>query len=123
MVVGLGLLAVGHALCIRSDFHFHRHVHNGQSHIHLHFHDSGTEHGRNAQTHSHAIAQLGLRPFLVGAVHGLAGSAALTLLVLTQFQSALIGLLYLQVFGLGSICGMLAMSGFIGLPLRSPAAG
>jgi high-affinity nickel-transport protein len=49
-------------------------------------------------------------------MHGLAGSGALTLLVLTQIKSAWLGLLYLAIFGLGSIVGMLLMSGLIGLP-------
>ncbi len=53
---------------------------------------------------------------LVGAMHGLAGSAALTLLVLTQIQSIWLGLVYLAVFGVGSSVGMLLMSGLIGLP-------
>jgi high-affinity nickel-transport protein len=57
-----------------------------------------------------------LKPLLVGAMHGLAGSAALTLLVLTQIASPLVGLLYLSVFGLGSILGMLLMSCLVGLP-------
>lgn len=49
-------------------------------------------------------------------MHGLAGSAALTLLVLTQVPSVSLGLLYLGVFGLGSTLGMVLMSGLIGLP-------
>ena len=49
-------------------------------------------------------------------MHGLAGSAALTLLVLTQINSPVLGLIYLAVFGVGSILGMLLMSGLIGLP-------
>ena len=40
----------------------------------------------------------------------------MTLLVLTQIDSALLGLLYLSVFGMGSIIGMLLMSGLMGLP-------
>jgi ABC-type nickel/cobalt efflux system permease component RcnA len=116
MISGLGLLAVARALCRRRDIHFHRHDHNGQSHFHVHFHDRGTEHEHRGTLHSHAIAGLGLKPFLVGGMHGLAGSAALTLLLLTQIQSTVIRLLYLLVFGLGSVCGMLAMSSLIGLP-------
>jgi len=53
-------------------------------------------------------------------VHGLAGSAALTLLVLTQVStggSQLLGLTYLLVFGVGSIGGMLLMSTAMSLPL------
>lgn len=49
-------------------------------------------------------------------MHGLAGSAALTLLVLTQIESPVLGLLYLGVFGFGSIIGMLLMSGLVALP-------
>jgi len=59
---------------------------------------------------------MGLKPLLVGAVHGLAGSGALTLLVLTQINSSLLGLLYLGVFGVGSIVGMLLMSSLMGIP-------
>jgi putative Ca2+/H+ antiporter (TMEM165/GDT1 family) len=54
-------------------------------------------------------------------MHGLAGSAALTLLVLTQIQSVPLGLLYLALFGLGSTLGMLLMSGLIGLPFALSA--
>ena len=49
-------------------------------------------------------------------MHGLAGSAALTLLVLTQINSTVLGLIYLGVFGIGSIFGMLLMSSLLGLP-------
>src|SRR6185503_5378064 len=58
----------------------------------------------------------GFKPVLIGTMHGLAGSGALTLLVLTQITSPWIGFLYLAIFGLGSIVGMLLMSGLIGLP-------
>jgi hypothetical protein len=66
--------------------------------------------------HSHAISQIGFKPLVFGAVHGLAGSAALTLLVLTQVESVPLGLLYLGVFGVGSTVGMMLMSGLIGIP-------
>ena len=49
-------------------------------------------------------------------MHGLAGSAALLLLVLAQTQSFIVGLVYLGVFGVGSIFGMVLMSGLVGLP-------
>ena len=63
-----------------------------------------------ASSHSHAISEVGFKPLLVGAMHGLAGSAALTLLVLTQIQSVSLGLVYLGVFGFGATVGMLLMS-------------
>jgi ABC-type nickel/cobalt efflux system permease component RcnA len=121
MIIALGVMAVVRVLRSREDVHLHRHSHDGQSHVHIHFHERGTEHSdvpsRSPKTsHSHAMSQLGFKPLLVGAMHGLAGSAALTLLVLTQIQSVTLGLLYLAVFGVGSTFGMLLMSGLIGLP-------
>lgn len=122
MIIALGVLGMIRVLRKRADIHLHRHSHDGQSHVHVHFHEHGTEHSsavvsRSSRPfHSHAIAQVGFKPLLVGAMHGLAGSAALTLLVLTQIQSLSVGLLYLTLFGLGSTLGMLLMSGLIGLP-------
>src|SRR6266550_185938 len=116
MIIGLGVLAVVRVLRQRADIHLHKHSHGGASHVHVHFHEAETAHAGIPTSHSHAISRIGFKPLLVGGMHGLAGSAALTLLVLTQTQSVLLGLLYLVVFGLGSIIGMLLMSGLIGLP-------
>jgi ABC-type nickel/cobalt efflux system permease component RcnA len=119
MIITLGVLTVLRVLRRRADFHIHRHTHDGQSHIHIHFHEEGTEHAAATPvptTHSHTISRIGLKPVFVGAVHGLAGSAGLTLLVLTEIKSVGVGLLYLTVFGLGSTLGMLVMSGLIGVP-------
>ncbi|MGI9067938.1 MAG: sulfite exporter TauE/SafE family protein, partial [Pyrinomonadaceae bacterium] len=116
MIIGLGVNALVRALRRRSDVHLHEHKHDGMQHTHVHFHEDGTEHADSITVHTHAMARIGLKPLLVGAMHGLAGSAALTLLVLTQIDSLLVGLLYLLLFGFGSIVGMLLMSGLIGLP-------
>jgi hypothetical protein len=62
------------------------------------------------------VSRLGWKPVLIGMMHGLAGSGALTLLVLTQISSSWIGFLYVATFGFGSVVGMLLMSGLIGLP-------
>lgn len=131
MIIGLGAHAFLRALRRRSDIHLHKHQHDGDdvAHAHVHFHEPGAEayddahgeHSHAATTHSHAVSRIGLKPLLVGAMHGLAGSAALTLLVLTQINSAAIGLLYLTIFGVGSIFGMLIMSGLIGLPFALSA--
>lgn len=130
MIIGLGVLAMTRVFRKRADLHIHRHQHrhdpDGQTHVHIHFHEHGTpEHEGVAPSprpaaippiHSHAVSRIGLKPIFVGAMHGLAGSAALTLLVLTQIQAVSLGLLYLVVFGFGSTLGMLLMSGLIGLP-------
>ncbi len=57
------------------------------------------------------------RPLLVGAVHGLAGSGALTALVVTTLPSTVTQLGYLTLFGVGSTVGMAALSGLLGWPI------
>lgn len=118
MIVVLGAQAVRGGLAERVG-HSHAHVHDGRIHRHRHVHA-----GRAAQHDGllHGIAHVGARPFLVGLVHGLAGSAALTLLVLGTIRSPLLGLLYLAVFGLGSIGGMTVTSALLALPLALAGA-
>src|SRR4029077_716269 len=60
---------------------------------------------------------LARRPLIVGAVHGLAGSGALTALVLATLPTTAARLTYMVVFGLGSTLGMAARSGLLGWPL------
>jgi len=57
------------------------------------------------------------RPLLVGAVHGLAGSGALTALVVTTLPSTATRLAYLMLFGVGSTLGMVVLSGLLGWPI------
>ena len=121
MIILLGALAVMRVLRNRTDVHRHQHSHDGKEHVHIHFHERGAEHSDHPATHSHQVSRLGVKPLVVGAVHGLAGSAALTLLVLVQIQSIPLGLFYLLVFGIGSIAGMVFMSGLIGLPFALSA--
>lgn len=117
MIIGLGVIALTRVLRRRSSVHLHEHSHDGESHVHVHFHESTTRHDQGqSRSHTHVVSSIGIKPVLVGLMHGLAGSGALTLLVLTQIQSAWFGVLYLAIFGLGSIAGMLLMSGLIGLP-------
>jgi ABC-type nickel/cobalt efflux system permease component RcnA len=116
MIIALGVNAIARALRGRADAHLHRHRHGGVEHAHVHFHEQDSYQPEGEAGHTHAVTRVGLKPVLVGAMHGLAGSAALTLLVLAQIDSAALGLLYLAVFGLGSVLGMMLMSGLVGLP-------
>jgi high-affinity nickel permease len=59
-----------------------------------------------------------VRPLAVGLVHGLAGSAAITLLVLTTIQSPSLAVLYLLVFGVGTIAGMMLITAAIAVPFK-----
>ncbi|PYS44595.1 MAG: urease accessory protein UreH [Acidobacteria bacterium] len=114
--VALMLILLGLKAILRSlrgwRIHVHRHTHDGRSHSHMHLHRPSEEH---AHQHRHLIRS-GARPFLVGMVHGMAGSAALMILVLATIPSAVAGLIYIAVFGLGSVGGMLIMSSLISLP-------
>jgi ABC-type nickel/cobalt efflux system permease component RcnA len=117
MIVGLGISALRQALKKNAHVHVHQHNHDGLSHTHIHFHENETRHRPALRSqHSHALSSLGWKPILIGMMHGLAGSGALMLLVLTQISSPWLGFLYVATFGLGSIVGMLVMSGLIGLP-------
>lgn len=62
------------------------------------------------------------RPFAVGAVHGLAGSGALTALVATSLETPLAQVGYLALFGVGTTAGMAVLSGLAGWPLARLAA-
>jgi nitrile hydratase accessory protein len=57
------------------------------------------------------------RPLMVGVVHGLAGSGALTALITATIPSMASRVIYLLLFGVGSTCGMAALSGLLGWPI------
>ena len=98
----------------------HDHTHGDLTHRHPHL-QLGQPRPRDAE-HVHLV-RLGGRPFLVGLLHGLAGSAALTLLVLGTIPSPIGALVYVLVFGIGSTAGMLLLSGLVGLPVALAAPG
>ena len=107
MLIGLGLRAI--VLAVREgrtgparEHHHGRLVHN---------HPGATPHVHVGKW------TLARRPLLVGAVHGLAGSAALTLFVLGTIASPWLAVLYVVIFGAGTIAGMLIVSTLLSLPL------
>lgn len=69
--------------------------------------------------HAHSLRAMATRPFCVGAAHGLAGSGALTLVILATMPSRTDGLLYLGSFGLGSVVGMMAASAALSIPIAA----
>jgi hypothetical protein len=120
MIVGLMLVALGTDVLLRmwkKRIHFHIHQHGEKAHIHAHSHNPGIQHATDAHQHKHST-RFPLRPVLVGMTHGMAGSAALMVLVLGTVQSVWLGLLYIAVFGVGSIVGMAALAIAISIPLR-----
>jgi high-affinity nickel-transport protein len=111
---GVALMLV--ALGLRAIYRAARQGRAGPVHVH--------HHGRIVHVHPGAPAHIHIgtwtlarRPLLIGAVHGLAGSGALTALVLATLPSTAARLSYMTLFGLGSTLGMAAMSGLLGWPL------
>ena len=109
--------------------HLHAHVHGDYVHTHSHGHAAG-QHGHQEGATPQAwldrhFGRLGLyqalRPVIVGIVHGLAGSAAVTLLVLTAIRDPFWSLVYLLVFGLGTIVGMMLITLLIAAPFALSA--
>jgi hypothetical protein len=104
----------------------HAHLHEHKSKVHLHWHSHGPEqehHGESLtppEWLNGTPSRLGifhtLRPLFVGLVHGLAGSAAVALLVLGTIREPRWAVLYLMIFGVGTIAGMMLITAAIALP-------
>ncbi len=108
--------------------HVHSHAHSHGDYVHTH------AHGHDPEVHPHEpdrtpVSWLDrhvggvagyrvLRPMIVGVVHGLAGSAAVALLVLAAIGEPAWSLLYLLLFGAGTIAGMMVVTAAIALPFR-----
>jgi len=105
--------------------HSHAHAHGDYVHTHAHSHSPELHGHRETATPvgwlDRTLGRLGLyqtlRPLLVGIVHGLAGSAAVALLVLTTIRVPAWAIAYLLVFGVGTIAGMMLITAAIAVPL------
>ncbi|GAC1396790.1 MAG: hypothetical protein NVSMB56_11790 [Pyrinomonadaceae bacterium] len=121
MLIALGVNAL-RKLARGGTLHLHRHQHFGRAHLHPHLHDVASEDiAPETAADTHHGYRIGARPLLIGIVHGLAGSAALMLLILSTIKSQLVGMTYIAVFGIGSIGGMMLMSALVGLPVHLTA--
>jgi high-affinity nickel-transport protein len=125
MLIILGVLNLGGTLrWIRRE----RHIAERPAHIHSHAHSHG--HALDAHPHADDVTSLAhidcalgmttpyrlVRPLVVGIVHGLAGSAAVALLVLAAIQMPLWSVAYLLIFGIGTIAGMMVITAAISIP-------
>lgn len=82
---------------------------------HGHTHEAELDESRGAHLHVRGS----LRPLVIGVVHGLAGSAAVALLVLTTIKSAGMALFYLAIFGAGTVAGMMLLTLAMALPISA----
>ena len=114
VAVGGMLVFLGSSLAWRlwrQRWHAHPHEYGGGKHAHFHRHRADPSHG-----HAH-WGKASVKPLLVGMIHGLAGSAALVVLVLATVRTVWEGIVYVLVFGLGSIVGMTLLAAVLSLPL------
>ena len=107
MIVGLGMRALGKAWTegLKGTRFVHSH------HAGRHVHAAPAEH-----IHVSRLT-LATRPLLIGIVHGLAGSGALTAMVISHLNSGAERLGYIVLFGGGSVVGMALLTGVVGLSL------
>ena len=102
----------------------HFHSHGDDLHTHPHEHAPEADPDASEQTaltwFDRHFGRLGVyqvvRPLIVGLVHGLAGSAAVALLVLTTIRNPKWAVVYLLVFGMGTVAGMMLITGAMVIP-------
>jgi len=102
-----------------SRVHVHEHHHDKKTHVHVH-----TSHQFNediSETDDHNFFSIGMpsfrmKSFFVGMIHGLAGSAAVMLALLPTIESTWIGIIYLLLFGVGTILSMSIITILLGVP-------
>jgi len=108
LLVGVMLIAIGiwvvRDVIAKREIHIHRHSHDGSEHVHFHSHSESKEHD-----HTHSL-------FFVGAAHGFAGTAAVLVLIpITISQSILTAIVYLLLFGIGTMAAMAFFAYWLGV--------
>ncbi|MDH4038902.1 MAG: hypothetical protein OEX18_14985 [Candidatus Krumholzibacteria bacterium] len=111
--VGLVLIGLGAASLRRAL----REGRRGPHHLHAHGHNEHAHAGSIPHVHVGRFV-LAPRPLMLGLVHGLAGTGALAAMVLASMPSIASGLVYIVVFGIGSILGMALLTGMLGATLQ-----
>ncbi|MGB8955662.1 MAG: hypothetical protein WCC10_09820 [Tumebacillaceae bacterium] len=112
--VGVMLVVLGVTSLISSgqrQWHVHRHQHDGDTHAHFHSHDQNRTH-----VHTHRGRYYYLKSTLVGFIHGLAGSAAMFVLTMSRVEGPWQAMLYILIFGAGTVLGMLLFTTLLGVP-------
>jgi ABC-type nickel/cobalt efflux system permease component RcnA len=137
MLIGLGAVNLrvalrrfrGRSTMAELEHHEHPHRHGDYVHSHPHGHAPET-HGHSEETvpparldrrFGNSRAYRALRPTIIGVVHGLAGSAAIALLMLPIIRYPVWAALYLSVFGAGTIAGMMLITAGIAVPVTYTA--
>lgn len=107
LLVALLLVGLGGSVItryVRGRWHLHVHSHGTAPHLHLHSHEHSPSHA-----HGHAVGDA-RRSLGFGLLHGLAGSAAVLLLLVAAAESRALQLAYFVAFGLGTLAGMMIVT-------------
>lgn len=112
-LVGIMLVYLGFTTILSlKNIHVHHHEHDGEEHKHFHSHI----HNRN-HNHKHKQRNVSyLKSMMIGLVHGLAGSGAMVLLTMSTVNSIWEAIIYILIFGAGTVIGMLFFTTIIGIP-------
>lgn len=119
MLVVLGLINLyGHRSQLfkrlTSIIHNHTHPHLSIEHAHVHIH---LKNNSNDQIHHLSFSQI-VRPISIGFVHGLAGSSAIAILILGTINNSLLAIIYLIIFHVGVILGMMIITTLLGTSFK-----
>lgn len=109
MLIVLGVRAIYRGIKLGVVGPTYQHTHSGVPHVHA---------GVSSHLHvgRHVVAP---RPLMVGLVHGLAGSGALTAIVFAELPGTSARVAYIAVFGIGSVAGMAIASAIVGVSMRA----
>ncbi|WP_242224610.1 sulfite exporter TauE/SafE family protein [Bacillus cereus group sp. BfR-BA-01380] len=112
-LVGIMLVYLGVTTVFSlKNLHVHQHEHNGEEHKHIHSHIHS---GKHEHQHQHKNVSY-LKSMFIGLVHGLAGSGAMVLLTMSTVKNVWEAAIYILIFGVGTVIGMLFFTTIIGIP-------
>jgi hypothetical protein len=112
--LGVGFMLV--VLGVRAIVHAAREGRAGAHHLHAHGVVAHAHAAPEAHVHAGRFV-LSTRPLIIGLVHGLAGSGALSALVIAELPTAASRVAFIALFGLGSVLGMAVLTALVGTPL------
>jgi ABC-type nickel/cobalt efflux system permease component RcnA len=112
-LVGIMLVYLGTTTILSfKNIHVHQHEHDEEKHKHVHSHIHS---GKHEHKHQHKNVSY-LKSLVIGLIHGLAGSGAMVLLTMSTVKSVWEAAVYILIFGVGTIIGMLFFTTIIGIP-------
>lgn len=123
----VGVVIIGLALRLlvrwrRGYFHSHPHRHGGRWHTHPHVHAGVADHeSDHAHRHGEALGRSPLAAYGIGLIHGMGGSAGVTLLLIAAMPGRSLASVALVIFALATAVSMCLLSAGFGTVIASRA--